>query len=100
MDSKDRELQELYNEFVQLNTILESIEMLITSDEEPSEFMLSFPVVQSVKNVVDELKYCRKEMDEVEKFVHPNWSNDMKWSDEIIIAIENREYQIKHGKEV
>jgi hypothetical protein len=37
-----------------------------------------------------EANHLHAEMVAVEKYLKPNWSNDMEWSDEIIIAIDQR----------
>ncbi len=36
------------------------------------------------------IQKCTEQMDAVAKYLQPNWSNDMDWADEIIIAIDQR----------
>ena len=43
--------------------------------------------------LIIELIRCRKEMKVISDFLKPNWSNDMEWSDEILISIRQRDIE-------
>lgn len=44
---------------------------------------------------IDDYEQLKKEIEIINNFLNPNFSNDMRWSDEIIIAINNREDRLK-----
>lgn len=44
-------------------------------------------VIGAIKELEEEIERLKTEMRVVAQYVKPNWSNDMPWSDEIIIAI-------------